>query len=186
MKMDRSRIAELRRKRTFLPFLRSPLRDRPWLPLIFVSAGETSCPLQKPEQFALTGVLAMAGSSRMPQSEVESTSRSVPPRILVVEDEALIRFAMAEALRDLGASVVEAASADEAWQYLTAGGSVDLVFTDYRMPGSMTGGQLATRIRREYPSLVVIVTSGYFDDPTWSEPLPSKALQPLRNRDHAG
>ena len=112
--------------------------------------------------------------SRMPQSEVESTSRSVPPRILLVEDEALIRFAMAEALRDLGASVVEAASADEAWQYLTAGGSVDLVFTDYRMPGSMTGGQLATRIRREYPSLVVIVTSGYFDDPTSSEPFLQK------------
>ena len=57
----------------------------------------------------------------MTQLEVESTSRSVPPRILVVEDEALIRFAMAGALRDLGASVVEAASADEAWQYLTAG-----------------------------------------------------------------
>ena len=184
MKMDRSRIAELRRKRTFLPFLRSPLRDRPWLPLIFVPAGETSCPLQKPEQFALTGVLAMAGSSRMPQSEVESTSRSVPPRILVVEDEALIRFAMAEALRDLGASVVEAASADEAWQYLTAGGSVDLVFTDYRMPGSMTGGQLATRIRREYPSLVVIVTSAIHVHLVGT--LPSKALQPLRNRDHAG
>ena len=40
----------------------------------------------------------------------------------MVEDEALIRFAMAEALRELGVSVVEAASADEAWQYLTAGG----------------------------------------------------------------
>ena len=38
----------------------------------------------------------------------------------------------------------------------------------------MTGGQLATRIRREYPSLVVIVTSGYFDDPTWSEPFLQK------------
>ena len=88
----------------------------------------------------------------------------------MVEDEVLIRFAIAEALRELGVSVVEAASADEAWQYLTAGGSVDLVFTDYRMPGSMTGGQLATQIRRQYPSLVVIVTSGYLDDPGWSEP----------------
>jgi CheY-like chemotaxis protein len=107
----------------------------------------------------------------MPQSEVEATARSGPARILVVEDEALIRFAIAEALRELGVSVVEAASADEAWQYLTVRGSVDLVFTDHRMPGSMTGGQLATRIRRQYPSLVVIVTSGYFDDRDWSEPV---------------
>ena len=94
----------------------------------------------------------------MPQCGVESARQPVSARILVVEDEPLIRFAMAEALRELGVSVVEAASADEAWQYLTAGGSVDLVFTDHRMPGSMTGGQLATRIRREYPFLVVVVS----------------------------
>jgi CheY-like chemotaxis protein len=130
----------------------------------------------------------------MPQSEVESTSQSVPPRILVVEDEVLIRFDIAEALRGLGVSVVEAASADEAWQYLTAGGSVDVVFTDHRMPGSMTGGQLATRIRRQYPSLVVIVTSAYFDDRGWSEPIVPKPYDPFetatalaeraRNRQH--
>ena len=59
--------------------------------------------------------------------------RSGFPRILLVEDEPLIRFAMAEALRELGVSVVEAASADEAWQYLTAG-AADLVFTDHQMP----------------------------------------------------
>ena len=96
------------------------------------------------------------------------------PRILVVEDEPLIRFAIAEALRELGVSVVEAASAEEAWRYLMSGESVDLVFTDHRMPGSMTGAQLAIRIRREYPSLVVIVTSAYFDDQGWSEPIIEK------------
>jgi CheY-like chemotaxis protein len=74
----------------------------------------------------------------MPQSGVESAPQSVPARILVVEDEPLIRFAMAEALRELGVSVVEAASTDEAWQYLTAGGSVDLVFTDHRMRGLLS------------------------------------------------
>ena len=115
----------------------------------------------------------------MPQSRVEIAPRPGVPRILVVEDEALIRFAIAEALRELGVSVVEAASADEAWQYLTAGGSVDLVFTDHRMPGSMTGGQLATRIRLQYPSLVVIVTSGYFDDRGWSEPIVPKPYNPF-------
>jgi two-component system, response regulator PdtaR len=110
----------------------------------------------------------------MPQCQVESAPGSAPARILVVEDEALIRFAMAEALRELGVSVVEAATADEAWRYLTAGGSVDLVFTDHLMPGSMTGAQLADRIRREYPTVIVIVTSGYFNDWKWPEPIVAK------------
>ena len=115
----------------------------------------------------------------MPQSRVEIAPRPGVPRILVVEDEPLIRFAIAEALRELGVSVVEAASAEEAWRYLMSGESVDLVFTDHRMPGSMTGAQLAIRIRREYPSLVVIVTSGYFDDRGWSEPIVPKPYNPF-------
>ncbi|MDR3463800.1 MAG: response regulator [Beijerinckiaceae bacterium] len=107
----------------------------------------------------------------MPQSDVEATPQSVSARILVVEDDPLIRFSIAEALRDLGVTVAEAASADEAWQYLTTGGSVDLVFTDHRMPGSMTGAQLAARIRQHDPALGVVVTSANFDDRGWSEPV---------------
>jgi CheY-like chemotaxis protein len=110
----------------------------------------------------------------MPQSGVETAPQSAPARILVVEDDPLTRFTMAEALRDLGVSVVEATSADEAWQYLTAGGAVDLVFTDHRMPGSMSGAQLAARIRRQYPDVVVVVTSAYFENRKGSEPILTK------------
>jgi CheY-like chemotaxis protein len=106
----------------------------------------------------------------MPQTRAEMEPQAAAVRILVVEDEAFIRFAMAEALREKGVSVVEAASADEAWQYLTAGGSVDLVFTDHRMPGSMTGAQLAARITTQY-RIAVIVTSAFFNDLEWSEPI---------------
>jgi CheY-like chemotaxis protein len=87
---------------------------------------------------------------------------------------------MAEALREFGISVVEAASADEARQYLTAGGTADLVFTDHRMPGSMTGSQLAAWIRRGYPLLGVIVTSGYFNDRQWGEPIVPKPYDLLK------
>jgi CheY-like chemotaxis protein len=107
----------------------------------------------------------------MPQSEFEAASREASARILVVEDEPVVRFIMAEALRDLGATVVEAASADEAWQYLASGGAVDLVFTDHRMPGTISGGQLAALIRQRYPSLSVVVASAYFDKLEWSEPV---------------
>ena len=104
---------------------------------------------------------AEAGSDAHPQS------RGV--RILVVEDEPLIRFGIAEALRDLGASVVEAASADEAWQFLLTD-SVDVVFTDHRMPGSLLGNQLALRIRRQFPAIKVVLTSAFLDDRDWAAP----------------
>ena len=103
----------------------------------------------------------------MPQTRAETELRGQAARILVVEDEPLIRFAMAEALRELGILVVEAASADEAWQYLTAGGSVDLVFTDHRMPGSMMGAHLAARIRQHY-SIGVVLTSAFLHELEWS------------------
>jgi CheY-like chemotaxis protein len=109
----------------------------------------------------------------MPQTRAEMERQAAVLRILVVEDEPFIRFAMAEALREKGVSVVEAASADEAWQYLTAGGSVDLVFTDHRMPGSMSGAQLAARIKTQY-RIAVTVTSAFFNGLEWSEPIVEK------------
>jgi CheY-like chemotaxis protein len=109
----------------------------------------------------------------MPQTRAEMEPQAAAVRIMVVEDEAFIRFAMAEALREKGVSVVEAASGDEAWQYLTAGGSVDLVFTDHRMPGSMSGAQLAARIKTQY-RIAVIVTSAFFDGLEWSDPIVEK------------
>jgi len=109
--------------------------------------------------WGIRGLMPLSEASAAPASE---------PRILVVEDEPLIRFAIAEALRELDVCVVEAATADEAWGYLASGGQADLVFTDHLMPGSMTGGQLAVRISQQYPALKVIVVSAYFNDRGWS------------------
>jgi CheY-like chemotaxis protein len=104
----------------------------------------------------------------------EAAPQAARARILVVEDEPLIRFAIAEALREEGGSVIEAATADEAWRYLSGGEPVDLIFTDHRMPGSMTGAQLAVQVRRQYPSVEVVVTSGAFDASEWTEPIKKK------------
>ena len=133
----------------------------------------------RPELFPFASTLAVAGiglSGAMMKSlgEPEAAPQAAPARILVVEDDPLIRFAIAEALRDLGASVVEAATADEAWQYLTCGAQVDLIFTDHRMPGSMTGAQLAVRVRGRFPALEVVVTSGDFALGEWTEPIKKK------------
>jgi CheY-like chemotaxis protein len=85
----------------------------------------------------------------------------LPGKILVVDDEPIVRFNIAEALRDLDVAVTEAASADEAWEYLAADSSIALVFTDHQMPGAINGTQLAERIKAECPSVKVVITSGH-------------------------
>lgn len=84
-----------------------------------------------------------------------------PPSILVVEDEVLIRLTVADHLRDCGFRVLEAANGDEARRIVEAGETVDLVFTDIQMPGSLDGFSLARWVRANRPGVPVLLTSGY-------------------------
>jgi CheY-like chemotaxis protein len=81
-------------------------------------------------------------------------------RILVVEDEVLIRALSAEELPLAGFSVIESGRADEALTYIGAGEQVDLVFSDIQTPGSLDGLQLAETLYGQYPEIPVILTSG--------------------------
>jgi CheY-like chemotaxis protein len=90
----------------------------------------------------------------------QSRPRPRTARILVVEDEVLIRALIAEELRLAGFSVIEAGRADEALKYIKVGEQVDLVFSDIRMPGSLNGLQFAEILRDRYPEIPVILTSG--------------------------
>jgi CheY-like chemotaxis protein len=82
-----------------------------------------------------------------------------PPRVLVVEDEVLLRNLVAEELRAAGCQVTEAGRADEAIAYIEAGGGADLVFSDVQLPGAADGVDLARVLRRLDADLPVILTS---------------------------
>jgi CheY-like chemotaxis protein len=82
-------------------------------------------------------------------------------RVLVVEDDFLIRMVMADRLRDSGFQVVEAATADDAVTILDSDNSVAIVFTDIDMPGSMDGIQLTLVIRTRWPAIKVVIASGH-------------------------
>ena len=84
-----------------------------------------------------------------------------PARLLVVEDEVIIRLFVSDMLRDAGYDVIEAASGDEALDILKAGISVDLVLSDMRMPGSTDGLALLAFVRYNFVELPVIITSGH-------------------------
>ncbi|MGA1802549.1 response regulator [Rhizobium sp. HT1-10] len=80
--------------------------------------------------------------------------------VLVVEDEALIRLDIADALEDAGFNVLEAANVDEAVTVLAAHPEIRAVFTDIDMPGSMDGLRLAAVVCARWPRTKIIVTSG--------------------------
>jgi CheY-like chemotaxis protein len=80
--------------------------------------------------------------------------------ILVAEDEVVVRMMLAEALRDAGYTVIEAADAEEAIRALRASADVKLLITDVRMPGRMDGVALARWVRSERPDIKVLLVSG--------------------------
>ena len=79
--------------------------------------------------------------------------------VLVVEDEILIRAAVAEFLRGAGYKVMEAANAAEAVAVFASRTQVDLVFSDINMPGPMDGVDLGRWIADHHPGIHVILTS---------------------------
>ena len=88
-------------------------------------------------------------------------TRLCSPKILVVEDEVLLRFSLSEDLQECGFDVVASGSADEAVEIIRHGlGDIDLVFSDIAMPGVMDGVALAQWIHEYRPGLPVILTSG--------------------------
>lgn len=80
--------------------------------------------------------------------------------ILIVEDEERVRHVTVDALRELGYTVVQASSGEEAIQQLTLQPRVDLLLTDIVMPG-MTGRVLADQVLADRPELRVLYMTGY-------------------------
>ncbi len=81
-------------------------------------------------------------------------------RILVVEDNIEVGRFSTQLLQDLGYQTTWAANGNEALTLLAEADGYDAVFSDVVMPG-MSGIELGQTIRRLYPDMPVILTSGY-------------------------
>lgn len=87
-------------------------------------------------------------------------SSAAHPRVLVVDDEPLLRLFNVDMLSDAGFDVLEAGNADEALRLLEQTDDIRVVFTDVEMPGQIDGFGLADRIEALWPEIGVVVTSG--------------------------
>lgn len=101
--------------------------------------------------------------------------------MLLVDDEELVRASTADMLCDIGYSVVEVASAEQAIELLSDGLSSDLMITDHLMPG-MNGAELARITRVTRPKLPILIVSGFAEHCDLSPSLTRLAM-PFRRHD---
>jgi two-component system NtrC family sensor kinase len=81
--------------------------------------------------------------------------------VLLVEDNAEVAEVGQAYFEQLGYQVRHAASAQAGLEVIESEDRIDLVFSDILMPGGMNGLQLAEAVRRRFPDVVVLLTTGY-------------------------
>jgi CheY-like chemotaxis protein len=98
------------------------------------------------------------GSSKLsePVRAVENQNRSI--RVLLVEDDELIRMNSTEMLSESGFAVVEAGNAAQALKAIEAD-QIDVLVTDIGLP-DMKGGELAVEALRRKPGLAIVFATG--------------------------
>ena len=92
--------------------------------------------------------------------------------VLVVEDEALVRMLVVQALEEAGFLVHEAADANGALDTLRTVDGIGLMVTDVGLPG-MDGRRLADQARIHRPDIRVLFMTGYADHVLVEKALPN-------------
>jgi signal transduction histidine kinase len=105
-----------------------------------------------------------AAVATAPDSQPEADVSKRRLTLLFVDDDFLISLSTAALLEDLGHDVIKASSGPAALDVLNSGKPIDLLITDYAMPG-MTGVQLAEAARKLRPDLPILLATGYADLP---------------------
>lgn len=102
--------------------------------------------------------------------------------VLVVEDDFIVRFEIADVLRDAGYVVYERTTGEQAIALCRSETVIDLVFTDINLGSSATGWDVAECFRKERPDVSVLLTSGN-SKPARRVPGCVFIPKPYRNRD---
>ncbi|QCG66972.1 response regulator [Pseudomonas veronii] len=86
----------------------------------------------------------------------------VQGEIIVVEDDPTLRMLMVDIVSEIGATVRQFHSADDALTYLLqAHQNCRMVIADHGVPGQIQGTEFITMVKGRWPSIEAILTSGY-------------------------
>ena len=120
-------------------------------------------------------------ATRAPEGSGEDVAGTRRLTLLFVDDDTLISLSTVALLEDLGHEVIEAASGQEALDVLESGTPVDLMITDYAMPG-MTGLQLAEAARKLRPALPILLATGYAELPARTKLVLPRLAKPYQQK----
>ncbi|MGE7139429.1 response regulator [Luteibacter sp. NPDC031894] len=109
-------------------------------------------------RFVLADKARKAATSATPATSAAATPARPPLRVLVVEDDALIRMSIAEMLESRGHVALEAGDGNEALR-IHASQPVDVLLADVGLPG-MNGVEVAAKLRETQPNLPVLYATG--------------------------
>jgi PAS domain S-box-containing protein len=112
-----------------------------------------------------------------PAREAETIPGAGAGAVLLVDDEELIRTTTAQMLADMGYSVIEASSANDALTHL-ADPRIDLIVTDHLMPG-MTGTEFAREAQGRRPGVPILIISGFAEVEDIAPDLP-RLMKPFK------
>jgi DNA-binding response OmpR family regulator len=93
-------------------------------------------------------------------------------RVLVVEDETLVRVLVVQTLEEAGFLVRQAAEAQSALEMLRTDQTIRLMVTDVGLPG-LNGRRLAEAARAQRPDMKVLFMTGYADSALLAQALPA-------------
>ncbi|HTR82925.1 MAG TPA: response regulator, partial [Reyranella sp.] len=137
-----------------------PREDGPEYPLI-------SKPYRAEELAArIRSVLASRRIRAAPSPAAPSVpaAKAEPPRrVLLVEDEVVLRMSTVDMLERLNCFVAAVGSGEQALEVLERSQPFDLLLTDLGLPG-MNGDELARAAMQRYPGMAVVIASGYGSD----------------------
>jgi DNA-binding response OmpR family regulator len=111
------------------------------------------------------------GVRRNLEHVMEWVDSSGAGRVLVVEDEALVRMLVVQTLEEAGFAVSEAAEAQGALEALRRDDDIRLIVTDVGLPG-LNGRRLADEARARRPDMKVLFMTGYADSALLENVLP--------------
>jgi signal transduction histidine kinase/CheY-like chemotaxis protein len=130
---------------------------------------------------ASTGVVAETAAAS-PRSRGHET-------VLLVDDNEAVRKTAARQLADLGYRVIEAENAATALDILSRGEKIHLLFSDIVMPGGLNGFDLASKVAELYPTLRVLLVTGFAEAAVKGRPGANGDIQllskPYRRQDLA-
>jgi CheY-like chemotaxis protein len=129
-----------------------------------------------PQHFEARSAPGTAPTLRRLKTGIRFLGVEEPPvRILVVEDDPLVRELVVEALREEGYDVIHASNGEEALAWCKQR-VPDVLVTDIKLPGPVDGWQIAEHCREHDPGLAVIYATGF--SPVAARPVPgSLSLQ---------